>query len=208
MRLGCPECGARYEVAETAIPPAGRELHCSACDHRWFFRPPIGEAPAPRTVASEPLRPRPTDPAVLQILREEAERELAARRREAEAAANRRTAELPATPAAPAPVDPVPADPTPPRRALLPEIDETGVPQRLGGAGTGTGTIVVHAPPEAPRSGFGAGFAVALAVAAVGATAYAWSAELAAAVPALAAPLEGWVAAVDAARVALHNLLG
>ena len=36
MRLTCPNCGARYEVAESAIPPEGRDVQCSNCATTWF----------------------------------------------------------------------------------------------------------------------------------------------------------------------------
>lgn len=35
MRLVCPRCGAQYEIDGAAIPPAGRDVECSACDHVW-----------------------------------------------------------------------------------------------------------------------------------------------------------------------------
>lgn len=36
MRLTCPNCDARYEVPEDAIPDEGREVQCSSCGHSWF----------------------------------------------------------------------------------------------------------------------------------------------------------------------------
>ncbi|MEL6233141.1 MAG: zinc-ribbon domain-containing protein [Pseudomonadota bacterium] len=36
MRLECPTCQARYEVAASAIPPAGRSVQCGACGTTWF----------------------------------------------------------------------------------------------------------------------------------------------------------------------------
>ena len=35
IRLICPGCGAEYRVPETAIPPDGREVECSACGKIW-----------------------------------------------------------------------------------------------------------------------------------------------------------------------------
>ncbi|WP_209424249.1 zinc-ribbon domain-containing protein [Pararhodobacter sp. SW119] len=176
MRLGCPKCGARYEVPSAEIPDTGREVQCSACDHRWIHAaPPAVTATAPDTAP----RPRPTDPNVLKILREEAQREIAAREREAEdrtgAAASR-------------------TEPVAPRRALLPEIEEPQPDAR-----------VVIAPEEPERSGFLIGFVIALVLAALAAAAYLWSAELAEAVPALAEPLAAYVEAVDSLRRALAD---
>lgn len=36
MRLICPNCDAQYEVDESVIPDAGRDVQCSACGHTWF----------------------------------------------------------------------------------------------------------------------------------------------------------------------------
>lgn len=36
MRLVCPNCDAKYEVPDGAIPQGGRDVQCSACGHAWF----------------------------------------------------------------------------------------------------------------------------------------------------------------------------
>ncbi|MDO9638948.1 MAG: zinc-ribbon domain-containing protein [Pseudotabrizicola sp.] len=36
MRLICPNCDAQYEVDDSAIPDAGRDVQCSSCGHAWF----------------------------------------------------------------------------------------------------------------------------------------------------------------------------
>ena len=36
MIVSCPECGARYRLADTAIPADGRAMRCASCKHRWF----------------------------------------------------------------------------------------------------------------------------------------------------------------------------
>lgn len=36
MRLICPSCGAQYEVDESVIPEAGRDVQCSNCGNAWF----------------------------------------------------------------------------------------------------------------------------------------------------------------------------
>ena len=36
MRLICPSCGAQYEVDDSVIPPAGRDVQCSGCGQTWF----------------------------------------------------------------------------------------------------------------------------------------------------------------------------
>lgn len=107
MRLTCPQCGAQYEVPESALPAEGRDVECSNCGTTWFqARPaalsltdPVGTADRPGVPPSSaplqtgtpetpvppeqaepeevpleaPTRPRrKIDPAVLDVLREEA----------------------------------------------------------------------------------------------------------------------------------------
>ncbi|MBS8226625.1 zinc-ribbon domain-containing protein [Vannielia litorea] len=118
MRLVCPNCGAQYNVDDSAIPEAGRDVQCSSCGHGWFQEPDGGRerASAATRIASQPGprkettkiatgTPEPTpaaatpeasapevsertgrralDTAVMDVLREEAEREKAARAAEA-----------------------------------------------------------------------------------------------------------------------------
>ena len=106
MRLICPNCGAQYEISSDVIPPGGRDVQCSNCGHAWFEKPgaseaaeaaiedaPVVQAPqveepdAPAgddpdlAAAPQPPRNRPAlDASVAEILRDEAEREAAARR--------------------------------------------------------------------------------------------------------------------------------
>ncbi|SEW38793.1 MJ0042 family finger-like domain-containing protein [Cognatiyoonia koreensis] len=105
MRLICPNCGAQYEVADDVIPENGRDVQCSNCGHTWFESPGASEA-AEAAIESDdtatddndgwtndqadddsaPATPHPQanrpalDASVAEILREEAEREAAARR--------------------------------------------------------------------------------------------------------------------------------
>lgn len=85
MRLICPRCGAQYEIDGSAIPAAGRDVECSACDHVWRAMPPA-ESFDPE---ARPQLSRPLSDSVIEILREEAARELenrAAERRSSRAA--------------------------------------------------------------------------------------------------------------------------
>ena len=75
MRLVCPRCGAQYEIDGAAIPPAGRDVECSACDHVWRALPP----PESFDPAARPQLSRPLSDSVIEILREEAARELEVR---------------------------------------------------------------------------------------------------------------------------------
>lgn len=108
MRLTCPNCGAQYEVPDAVIPASGRDVQCSNCGNTWFQQHPDHSWPEPepddarisdREAEPEPRRDAPPraprepepppatqrrlDPEVADILRQEAERERAARAAEA-----------------------------------------------------------------------------------------------------------------------------
>ena len=101
MRLTCPRCGAQYEIDGAEIPAAGRTVECTACGNTWRHVPDearplrlVPAAPAPEITgvpeafdaADRPVLNRPLNESVLSILREEAGREISARRRDAGAA--------------------------------------------------------------------------------------------------------------------------
>lgn len=127
MRLTCPRCAAQYQIADAAIPPAGREVECSACGHVWHQDGPGKAAPEPGFDAqARPVLNRALDESVLSILREEAARELRVRKGEpAEAGADHipaTGAEAPLSPETPAPqtlAPPAPA-PLPPASEMQP----------------------------------------------------------------------------------------
>lgn len=61
MRLVCPNCEAKYEVPEDAIPETGRDVQCANCGHAWYqmrsraaAEPAAAPAPAP-VAAPAPL---------------------------------------------------------------------------------------------------------------------------------------------------------
>lgn len=99
MRLTCPNCNAQYEVDERVIPHNGRDVQCSACGHTWFQYPKEValqmraaefedddededdySSPPPTDGIGRANTPR-IDKTVLDVLREEAERELGERQR-------------------------------------------------------------------------------------------------------------------------------
>ncbi len=100
MRLTCPNCGAQYEVPDAVIPVSGRDVQCSNCGTTWFQNHPDHEptepeqpdtGPEPTVEPEERAEPeqgaasrRRIDPSVADILREEADRERAARAAEAD----------------------------------------------------------------------------------------------------------------------------
>ena len=101
MRLTCPNCDAQYEVPDEVVPAAGRDVQCSNCGQTWFQHHPdhapteeeeatLGtNTPAPDEETSPPPVPGPVaepqrkqlDPAVADVLRQEAEAEFEARKR-------------------------------------------------------------------------------------------------------------------------------
>lgn len=77
MRIVCPNCRSEYDLPDTAIPLAGREVQCSICNHTWVERPAASSsetldkirdltaAPtedAPETEAPEAEAPAPEGP--------------------------------------------------------------------------------------------------------------------------------------------------
>jgi len=111
MRLICPNCDTQYEVDDNVIPDEGRDVQCSSCGKTWFQKSAAqmeadGETPAadpePETTAEDTTEAPQTAPAqaeepageleapegtgesVLDILRQEAALETAARKQDAE----------------------------------------------------------------------------------------------------------------------------
>ena len=98
MLIKCPNCDAQYEVPNDIIPAAGRDVQCSSCSKTWFVtgqsgkkivkdkasnykNQEKGELPKFETTESF-LTGKATNDAdtnVLEILREEADREIRAR---------------------------------------------------------------------------------------------------------------------------------
>tara|TARA_B100000902_G_scaffold190984_1_gene182516 strand:+ start:138 stop:809 length:672 start_codon:yes stop_codon:yes gene_type:complete len=98
MLIKCPNCNAQYEVPNNIIPAAGREVQCSSCSKTWFvtgqsakkivkdnasnyISQEKGELPTFETTASflAEKASNDVDANALEILREEADREIRAR---------------------------------------------------------------------------------------------------------------------------------
>ena len=68
MRLVCPNCDAKYEVPDDAIPQGGRDVQCSSCGHAWFQLHPEAEIAAEEEAAlfgddlARPEEPVPSEP--------------------------------------------------------------------------------------------------------------------------------------------------
>lgn len=252
MRLICPNCDAEYLVDDAAIPDTGRDVQCSNCGHAWFQLRPEVEAmlaqeealfgaveagpaasaaptptptptPAVETV-SEPVR-RNLDESILSVLREEAEREAAARRAEAPRIEAQVEMGLPEPSPAPAAgltdatarrlarlkgLDPD-ARPVPPpkpgsRRELLPDIEE------INSSLKPTQRPVLDEDGEEissanTSSGFRSGFLLMLILAAALVAAYVMAPKIAQQFPSAEGAMTAYVAQVDAARLWLDGVL-
>jgi predicted Zn finger-like uncharacterized protein len=56
--IACPSCGARFNLDPAKLLPAGRNVRCVKCEHRWRQMPEGYEEPA-QIAAPEPLPPEP-----------------------------------------------------------------------------------------------------------------------------------------------------
>ena len=224
MRLICPNCGAQYEVADDVIPSEGRDVQCSNCGHTWFenrgasdVEDDFSDTPAPAPAAPERQE---LDPAIADILREEAAREAEARKREAEAAVESQP-DLGLDAAEPAPdqrsqeaqrrmsslkgedvVAPAMAATAASRRALLPDIEEINSSLRSEAErGTPADNPVQEVPTAKKRRGFRLGFFGVLTILAILTLAYIFAPQISEMVPALTDMITSYVAAVDNLRL-------
>jgi predicted Zn finger-like uncharacterized protein len=190
------------DAAPQPVAPAEPDTDDEALDDD------IDEAPAPVAAAFHPKSP---DEAVLAVLREEAEREIAQRRQEAVSIESqpdlglaepveRRTGPAPADIAAGAAVAGAA------RRDLLPDIDEINSTLRSDADRTAQSDDVDDVEGER-RRGFRLGFGLMILVAAALIGLYVGAAALAQAVPALEPVLAAYVAMANGLRSWLDGLL-
>ena len=59
MIIACPSCGARFNLDSAKLLPAGRNVRCAKCEHRWRQMPEGYEEPA-QIAPPEPLPPEPS----------------------------------------------------------------------------------------------------------------------------------------------------
>lgn len=281
MRLACPNCDAKYEVPDDAIPEGGRDVQCSNCGHAWFQLPPEAElaaaeeaelygddvdapAAAPAedgigaaiaaTMAAPAAAPGPEeddldppdtapaprramDDAVLNVLREEAERETEARRQEAERDARRADrgraeaedqmqvqpdlgmADAAAGGLSPTqrrlamlrgedPDAPPPEPMRPPaRRDLLPNVEEITSTLQPGEDHEADQRIDALPDLTKGRFGFRTGFFLVIFLLVVAGVVYVAAPSLSAAIPALDGPLAAYVTFVDGLRDWLDGIM-
>lgn len=69
MRLVCPNCDAKYEVPDDAIPQSGRDVQCANCNHAWFQMKPGTEPASARksSVSAEPIAETPAPAAEISM---------------------------------------------------------------------------------------------------------------------------------------------
>ncbi|VXC94069.1 MJ0042-type zinc finger domain-containing protein [Sphingomonas sp. 8AM] len=59
MILDCPECRARYLVADDAIAPPGRTVRCANCSHSWYQDVSYADEPEEAEAADAFVEPAP-----------------------------------------------------------------------------------------------------------------------------------------------------
>lgn len=254
MRLTCPNCEAQYEVPDEVIPASGRDVQCSNCGDTWFEHHPDHAPPpeepddadqswdaapeaedaeviseeSPEEVAEATPERRQLDPTVKDVLREEADRERAARehdggletqpelgldarddeveKRNRESQA--RMARLRGEPDGADAIDELNPDPGT-RRNLLPDIDE--INSTLNSDADDGAHRMDPDDLETPvqsQSGFRRGFMTVVLLAIIGLLLYMFAPQLAETVPALSGALNGFVEVVDQARAWLDQTVG
>jgi len=235
MRLTCPNCKAQYEIDGSAIPDTGRDVQCSACATTWYQYPEGRDSapPPPTDTADDTADPHPApqhdartpriDQSVLDVLREEATRELSERRRDNAAGLETQgdlglvtrprpsgNSQRPnAEDTIPAGNDGTTAPPGPSRRNLLPDIEELSSTLQPGNAPRRMGSTESTLPPAVPddRTGFRQGLSLVLLMALLLIGLYALAPLIAQNIPALAEPLAGYVALVDSLRASVSETL-
>ena len=256
MRLICPNCDAQYEVPDEVMPADGRDVQCSNCGQTWFQHHPDNaldenedssvdvDAPAPDEEISPPPPPVATpteperkqlDPAVADILRQEAEAEHEARRKrqseplesqpdlgldnsdsnDSAETEDRRAREAQERMARmrgePEPVSDATATAAAisSRRDLLPDIEEINSTLRTGnnrdGSGTENGPHIDAPTTKRRKRGFRTGFLLMVLLFVVLAATYSFAPQIAKAVPQTDPYLSGYVARVDEMRLMLDG---
>lgn len=187
--------------------------------------------PSPEAVASAEALRRSLDTRVLTVLREEAEREAAARKAEAASTLETQT-ELGLTTPTEAKADggaegetqanrhimkmkgydpdgPPPPPPARPgsRRDMLPDIEEINSSLKSKSRGQGADGAGRGDRSAGERSGFRSGFVFSILIAAIAVAIYAMAPKLSEQIPGVAPALDGYVATVDSARIWLDGIM-
>jgi predicted Zn finger-like uncharacterized protein len=189
--------------------------------------PSASPPPMPPAASASPVQ-RQIDESVLAVLREEAEREMIARRLDAQALETQQElgidAAIAATMASAGPQTAMPrATPTPEpdpdpapvnepkreltRREMLPDIEEINSTLRPGDVAVSDDgeAFEIARRPEAGRSSFRSGFVLMLVLAVIGLAAYVMAPQISAQIPAAKPAMDGYVSFVDAGRTWLDE---
>ncbi|MBN8293160.1 zinc-ribbon domain-containing protein [Rhodobacter sp. NTK016B] len=255
MRLTCPNCNAQYEVDEKVIPKGGRDVQCSACGHTWYQYPmdvalqmraadlddddedfetedalDDDDADERGPVPGRPQAAPRIDKTVLDVLREEAEREMGERKRartgietqgdlgltrpqRSKAAPSRVYGEddpaLPDDSDAQAPDESKPEETPVSRRKLLPDIEELTSTLEPGSDRDADGD---EDDDDEDGKGFRRGLSLVVLIVIALAVLYLLAPVIANALPFLRGPLVSYVGLVDSLRASMaggsRSLLG
>jgi predicted Zn finger-like uncharacterized protein len=210
---------ALFDAPEEAAdaPPVAVETD------RTVIAPLADAPPLPPAAAPSPAQ-RQIDESVLAVLREEAEREMIARRLDAQAletqeemgidAAIAATVQQDATSRHLARLKGEDPDAPPPepkrelsRREMLPDIEEINSSLRPGDVAVDDDgeAFEIARRPEPGRSSFRTGFVLMLVLAVIGLAAYVMAPQISAQIPAAKPAMDGYVQAVDAGRAWLDQ---
>ena len=224
MRLTCPNCSAQYEVPDEVIPDEGRDVQCSNCEETWFQAKspstPPDPQPVPDTAPAEPQpepAPRQTespsgaiDPSIASILKEEADREAGLRAQEGNSLETQTDLALE-----------VPPEPDPGQAIKhlttsetaqgsgqmddLPDVD--AINSSLRSDLTESEPDAISAKPRR-SGGFLSGFGLIIMIGLLLIGIYGFSPQISDAVPQAAPVLDGYVTAIDQARLWLEAQTG
>ena len=188
------EAGAAEAVDHGAAADAGDDSGPKEAFDPDATRPPSGYA---------------VDESVLAILREEAEREAAARRAEVQVLETQPDLGIDSAPPLTAGAAKLEADNRPAaRRDLFPDVEEINSTLRPEEFPIEEPVdVAAAAPPPQPRSGFRNGFLTVMTIAILAAALYIVAPGLGRLVPAIEGPLAGYVGAVDGLRAQLDGVM-
>ena len=221
MRLTCPNCSAQYEVPDEVIPDEGRDVQCSNCEETWFQAKSLPAPPDPQPVQDTKPEPEPAqppdekpsgaiDPSIANILKEEANREADLRAQEGNNLETQTDLALEVPPES----DPGQAikDLTTTETALgsgqmddLPDVD--AINSSLRGDMAESEPDTISAKPRR-SGGFLSGFGLIIMIGLILIGIYGFSPQISDAVPQAAPVLDGYVTAIDQARLWLEAQTG
>ena len=78
MIISCEKCARKFNVDDNLIPHDGRNLQCSLCDHKWFFKKKTNvdnnkEKPIKKQIEIKKINPNEQVPPVIDSIIKEAE---------------------------------------------------------------------------------------------------------------------------------------